>query len=382
VFTPRSTPSAAIALVAALTAGFVPARAWSADPADIEKLIRQGVELRRAHDDHQALPLFQKAYDLAPTPRTAAQLGLAESSLGYVVEAERHLRESVAATHDPWVRRNRKALEDAFRSVRGRIGDVSVTGGPAGAEVRLNGAPVGKLPLTAPLRVAEGPAKVEVQAPGYDLAQRSITVTGGRRTTVAIELEPHRTTPIGVESGRLSTAPPTVSVVPSPVTLSSPAPGVSKTFETKTAPLASANDEPSPDEGSPLRASRPSLARPAAWALSVGAGAAVGFGVYETLAWSRRKDEFESHSKFFPDRQQRLRDCGTSVPGRGGPDCESLYDSASRARNLLILGYATGGALALGAAILFVVSSAPDDETSHAFACGPGWMATVCRGSF
>jgi hypothetical protein len=368
------------AVACAASAWFV-SSAWAADPSEIEKLIRQGVELRRAHDDHQALPLFQKAYDLAPTPRTAAQLGLAESSLGYVVEAQRHLTESLAATHDPWVNRNRKALEEAAHRVRARIGEVVVTGHPEGADVVLNGAAVAKLPLAAALKVPEGPAKIEVRAPGYRSAQRTVTVVGEQRASVTVELEADRV------PTRLSGALPPEGGRPQPTPFGAPNAlprrdsGPVAPLEPRATPLTVAKEDTA-SEDSAASSKAPSIARPAAWALTVAAGAAVGFGIYESFVWSNRKGDFESHSKLVPDKQLRLRDCGASVAGRGGPECEALYESASRAKNLLTLGYGVGAALAAGAAILFVVSSPSDSETSQALACGPSLLGAACGGSF
>src|SRR5947208_347598 len=63
-----------------------PATAIAADAGDAEALIREGVALRRAGSDVRALPLFQKAHEIAHTPRTAAQLGLVEFALGYSMD--------------------------------------------------------------------------------------------------------------------------------------------------------------------------------------------------------------------------------------------------------------------------------------------------------
>jgi len=43
-----------------------------------EALIREGVQLRGQDQTARALPLFEKAYRLSRTPRTAGQLGLCE----------------------------------------------------------------------------------------------------------------------------------------------------------------------------------------------------------------------------------------------------------------------------------------------------------------
>src|SRR5215470_17665006 len=88
----RSTSIAMLAALAALSAG---ARA-ATDADQAEALIREGVQLRAHDKTAAALPVFEKAYQVSRTPRTAAQLGLCELELGSFVAAERHLNEALA----------------------------------------------------------------------------------------------------------------------------------------------------------------------------------------------------------------------------------------------------------------------------------------------
>ena len=166
----------------------VPATGRAADPNQVEELIKEGIALRRAGSDGKALPFFQKAYELAHTPRTAAQLGLVEFALGYALEAERHLGQGLATPSDPWIARNRQVLDDALTKVRTTIGEIIVTGSPDGAEVLLNGHPAGTVPLAGPLRVSQGPATVELRASGYVAASSSVEVKGGETSKVALLL--------------------------------------------------------------------------------------------------------------------------------------------------------------------------------------------------
>src|SRR4051812_32537894 len=69
---------------------------------EADKLLRHGVELRKAHNDEAAALEFQKAYDLVHTPRAAGQLGLAKQALGLWEEAERYVGEAVHAAEDAW----------------------------------------------------------------------------------------------------------------------------------------------------------------------------------------------------------------------------------------------------------------------------------------
>src|SRR5947207_3328551 len=142
----------------ALTA---PAPAASADPAppaapDAQALIREGLELRRQGQERAALPYFEKAHDLAHTPRSAAQLGFAEQALGMWVEAESHLAEARAADEDPWIKEHRNLLDESIGFVRAHLGLVEVETNVPAAEVLVDGRPAGRTPLGSPLRVAIG----------------------------------------------------------------------------------------------------------------------------------------------------------------------------------------------------------------------------------
>src|SRR3954453_21838178 len=92
-----------------------PARA---DAAEVEALIAKGNELRRAGTPGPALPYFQKAYELARTPRTCGQLGLAELAAGYPVDAEGHLATALQTPNDPSIVKFRKMLTDALTLAR------------------------------------------------------------------------------------------------------------------------------------------------------------------------------------------------------------------------------------------------------------------------
>src|SRR6188474_3386726 len=118
----------AAAIVAASTAA-------RADAAEVEALIAKGNELRRAGTPGPALPYFQKAYELARTPRTAGQLGLAELAAGYPVDAAEHLAAALQSPEDPSIVKYRKMLADALTTARSQIGELALEGSPAGAEV-------------------------------------------------------------------------------------------------------------------------------------------------------------------------------------------------------------------------------------------------------
>jgi hypothetical protein len=203
---------AAVAVLAVVAAPAGPALAQDA-PHDAEKLIRHGIELRKSHDDQSAAAEFQKAYDLVHTPRAAGQLGLAEQALGRWEDAERHVREALQTSDDPWVTKNHATLAEALGMIQDHLGRVEVMGSPPGADVLVNGRSAGKLPLPEPVPVSAGQVDVELHAPGYQPAQRTLTLVAGQYQRVVLRLA--REAPPPVAGAERNLVPP-VETGPSP----------------------------------------------------------------------------------------------------------------------------------------------------------------------
>jgi hypothetical protein len=152
----------------------------SAVAEDADGLIKQGVELRRAGNDEAALEQFRRAYDLTPTPRALAQMGLAEQALGRWADAEAHVTRALASTHDPWIAKYEATLEQSRAAIAQHLGSLVVVGGPAGADVRVDGRSVGALPLAAPLRLEIGHVVVDVSARGHVPLTRDVSIVAGQ----------------------------------------------------------------------------------------------------------------------------------------------------------------------------------------------------------
>ncbi len=159
----------AVWIAVAIVSRSAPVRA---DAAEVEALIAKGNELRRAGTPGPALPYFQKAYELARTPRTTGQLGLAELAAGYPVEAETHLSAALASPNDPSIVKYRQILADALSMARSQLGELTIQGNPPGADVIVNGHSVGTLPLPLPIKLPARNTEIVVRAPGYSDAAR------------------------------------------------------------------------------------------------------------------------------------------------------------------------------------------------------------------
>lgn len=176
---------AVIALLA-----IAPASADAAPSPDevAEEHLTRGVALRRQGLTERALAEFRKAHTVSPSARSLAQMGLAEQALKRWVDAEQHLAEALDDPN-PWVQKNRSALESSLETVRDHVGELMVQG-PTGARVTVNGRDAGVVPLRGPVRVSAGEASLVVTAPGHREFSRWVTVRGRGSETIVVTLTP------------------------------------------------------------------------------------------------------------------------------------------------------------------------------------------------
>lgn len=153
-----------------------PAAAAPAAAVSEEDLINRGIALRETRNDSAALEAFRQAYALEKKPRALAQVALAEQALGRWVEAEVDLGQAIGRSDDPWIARNKVLLSQALAEIQEHLGSLQLTGGVPGAEVFVNGARAGTLPLAKPLRLNAGSASLEVRAATYLPSARTVMV--------------------------------------------------------------------------------------------------------------------------------------------------------------------------------------------------------------
>lgn len=161
---------------------------------ETQELVQEGIRLRRAGKDDQALSKFQRAYELVPTPRHAGQLGLCMQALGMWIDADRFLAEALEPLDNSWVNLNRETLKQSSEEVKAHIARIAVVGSPEGATVSINGRQVGRVPLQSPVTVNEGLVDLELVAEGYAGYRRSFHLSGRSYQEVVIRLNRPETT--------------------------------------------------------------------------------------------------------------------------------------------------------------------------------------------
>lgn len=154
-----------------------------------EALLREGVELRRAGHDVDALDRFSRAYAASQSPIALAQMGLAEQALGRWVPSEAHVREALASRGSAWIEQNRAPIEAAYAVIARHVGSLEIDGTPRGAAVVIHGERVATLPLDSPVRRLAGRVSVVVTAVGYRPAARTVSIVAARVAHEHFDLE-------------------------------------------------------------------------------------------------------------------------------------------------------------------------------------------------
>jgi hypothetical protein len=338
-----------------------------AKQAEAEKLIRHGVELRRARDDEAAARDFQKAYDLVRTPRAAAQLGLAKQALGLWVDAERFLGEALRAPDDAWVSKNKATLDGAMLTIQSHLARVEVIGDPEGAEVAISGRRVGKLPLAEPVRVGAGQVDVDVTAAGYSPAQRTVTLISGQYQRVVVHLV------------KLEAAPGTASTVSAAKPLSTPTSLSAATEASSPAAARETSNKASSEQTDHESSGTRSALKWTAAGLAV---AGVATGVIGVVMHGNDVSAFDEH----PCRNRN--GTGVRLDGMADSTCQSLLETFQRDQKIAIAGFVVGGAFAATWLVLLLTEPTPSTRTTaHAARrslClpSPEGIGVSCMGHF
>ena len=299
-----------------------------ADGADA--LIEQGLVLREAGRDADALEQFKKAYALVPSPRGLAQMALAEQALGRWVAAEANLGRALRSVQDPWIMKNRAALDGALVTIARHLGDLEVAGGAPGAEVLLDGEGVGTLPLTGPLRAEVGTRTLEIKRDGYYPVDRMVTIANDEPARVSVEMKPK------AKVGELLPKPPL--------------------------PPKETPDHRPIDPGRTQRA--------VGWGLALAAVPAVGLGVVGIVGRGGEISSYNSDGT-----------CpGADKPAQP-PVCQGHIDSADRWKAVSIVGFSLG-AILVGTGVVLLLTAPSERTATAAFTCGPFGLGAACAGHF
>jgi hypothetical protein len=322
-----------------------------------EALFNQGVRLYSRTDWRGAEAAFRAAWALNPTFDVAYNLGSAEYQLKKYPEAAEHL--AYALRHFPLigaVASLRTTAQQRLRDAQAMIGTLTVTVSVSGAEVLVDGKPVGKAPLEGELFVAPGKHRVEARLAGYETASRQLQAWKGSAETVALVLPASR---------------PPVNATPPEVANPAQQP-------------AGRSKRPMLAKGSRAPIEPPAEPRSAVPAIVLGGVAVAGLAGGITFTVMSNRARSESH---------RLQSQIDAAGARCGADadpatCRELSDALSRTdtfRSLAVGGFIGAGAGAIAATtyLLWPASRAGvSGGVRFAPVASPGGGGIVALGSF
>jgi PEGA domain len=150
------------------------------------KRFQRGVTLYAEADYRAALVEFRRAYLLAPSTSALYNIGETEYQLQDYANAlssfERYL--AVAAPNES----HRSEVEGNVEVLRTRVGYLSITTSPAGADLTVDDQPVGKTPLETPVRVSIGRRKITASLTGGVPVTRYVDVAADDHISLTLPL--------------------------------------------------------------------------------------------------------------------------------------------------------------------------------------------------
>jgi hypothetical protein len=150
------------------------------------KHFQRGVTLYGEADYRGALVEFKRAAGFVPNPAVLYNIGETEYQLQEYASAlttfERYLAESAAS--DP----HRAEVETNVQALKSRVGRVTITTSPPGADITIDEQPIGKAPLDKPVLVSIGRRKIIATLSGRPPATKFVDVAAEDVVAVTLAL--------------------------------------------------------------------------------------------------------------------------------------------------------------------------------------------------
>jgi hypothetical protein len=182
------------AIMIALLAASVPAHAKepkksTAEQKEADRHFKAGVALFKEGKFKEALAEFERAYEITPHPLVLYNIAGCHRELSNYGEAirfyERFIKEGKGQV--PATRLNTAQTE--LDSILSRIARITIViQGPPYAQLFLDGAPLGTMPVPMPLVLPPGEHKIVAKAEGFKDAERTLRVASGDEAEISLTL--------------------------------------------------------------------------------------------------------------------------------------------------------------------------------------------------
>jgi hypothetical protein len=159
------------------------------DLDEARRRFQLGVKLYMDGSFDAALAEFNKAYELAPNYRLLFNLAQVQVQRHDNVAALRLFNQYLEQGGSKIPPARRKQLERELIEVKARVAELWVRANVAGAELLIDGASVGRLPLKVGVPVSSGVRHIQLRKTGYETATRNITIAGNETLHVRMLMQ-------------------------------------------------------------------------------------------------------------------------------------------------------------------------------------------------
>jgi len=167
---------------------------------------QRGAELYKEGSFDAAFAEFSRAYEIAPNFRVLYNLAQVEVERHDYASAMRFFQrylEDGGAEVDP---ERRAEVEREISALEQRVAELTVKSNVPGVEVSIDGRVIGTSPLAGPVLVSAGVRRVAARRTGYQPVDRTLSVAGGDKPVLELELQPIQGTKF--QAGGEAAAPP------------------------------------------------------------------------------------------------------------------------------------------------------------------------------
>ena len=155
----------------------------------------RGTQLYGEGDYKLAIIEFNRAYELAPNYKVLFNIGQVNLQLGNYAAARRAFEQYLKEGGQEMQDKRRAEVEKELVSLKNRTAHITVVTDVEGAEITIDGNPVGVTPLQAPLLVDAGQHTVAAKKSGRMASSRAVTLAGTDEIKIEFEL-PAEATPV------------------------------------------------------------------------------------------------------------------------------------------------------------------------------------------
>jgi hypothetical protein len=167
-----------------------------AQPAEVQRLLREGNQLVKRGDCIPAASKFREALRLYPEGyRLEVNIGSALECAGQLPQAARRFEAFLRRSDPIGDRRMRRAVERRLGALRRKLGSLDLRCRVSGATVTVNDGVVGTTPIEGLLYLNPGSCRLAVSKPGHRLYQWQGRLDAGETRRVEVILPPRSSPP-------------------------------------------------------------------------------------------------------------------------------------------------------------------------------------------